>query len=282
MNTETGILVRVSFGKFAPKVANKKASHEYASAHGADVAMHKAHMLLVSDEYTQPIQKFESSVRQNFLNVMTIPWERGGSSLLPAKMIDAFMNQVASLRQEHDRLVAEWLSNYDAIVSAAKLKLNGDFDARRYPSREDVSRKFYMEVTYSPLPASGDYRIDVSKELLEEVAAETDRIADARFADARLELRQRLVDKLQHLSDRCKAVNENDKAKWYESNITNLVDLIDIIPKMLLGNDVELEQAIKDARSLLSGIDSDTIKSSEAVRDSVRKKAASIISSLQF
>jgi len=186
------------------------------------------------------------------------------------------------LRQEHDRLVAEWLAKYDAIIDGAKQKLNGDFDARRYPSRDEVSRKFYMEVTYSPLPASGDYRIDVSKELLEEVKAETDRIADARFADARLELRQRLIDKLQHLSDRCKAVNENDKAKWYESNISNLVDLFDLIPKMLLGDDPALEQAIRDARAMLTGIDSDTIKSSENVRDDVRKKAASIISSLQF
>ena len=282
MNTEVGILVRISFGKFAPKVANKKASNEYAHAHGADVAMHKAHMLLVSEEYTQPIQKFESSVRQNFLNVYTTPWERGGSSLLPAKCIDTFMTQIGMLRQEHDRLVAEWLAKYDAIIDGAKQKLNGDFDARRYPSREDVSRKFYMEVTYTPLPASGDYRIDVSKEILAEVAAETDRIADQRFADARLELRQRLIDKLQHLSDRCKAVNENDKAKWYESNISNLVDLIDLIPKMLLGDDPALEQAIRDARSMLIGIDSDTIKFSEDVRDNVRKKAASIISSLQF
>jgi hypothetical protein len=202
--------------------------------------------------------------------------------LLPAKCIDKFMAQISKLRYEHDALVADWLSNYDAIIEQARAKLNGDFNAARYPSREEVSKKFTMTVSYSPLPDSGDYRIDVSKELMDEVAAETKRDAEARFDKARCELRQRLIDKLEHLADRCKAINENDKAKWYESNISNLEELIELMPDMMLGDDPALTAALDDARKILRGVDSDTIKANESVRDDVRKRAAAIVSSLQF
>ena len=278
----TGILVRVSFGKFAPKIQNKKAAAEYAAQHGSANDMHKAHMLLVSEEHTKPIQAFENYVRSNVVNVLTIPWDRGGSSLLPARCIDKFMSQISKLRYEHDALVADWLGKYDEIIEEARAKLNGDFDASRYPSREEVSKKFTMTVSYSPLPDSGDYRIDVSKELMEEVASQTKRDAEARFDAARVELRQRLVDKLEHLADRCKAINDNDKAKWYESNLSNLEELIELMPDMMLGDDPELEAALADARKIIRNVDSDTIKASETVRNDIRKRAADIVSSLQF
>jgi hypothetical protein len=282
MNNTTGILVRVSFGKFAPKVQNKKAAAEYAAQHGSANDMHKAHMLLVSDEHTKPIQAFENYVRANVVNVLTIPWDRGGSSLLPAKCIDKFMSQISKLRYEHDALVADWLAKYDDIIEEAKAKLNGDFNAARYPSREEVSKKFTMSVSYSPLPDSGDYRIDVSKELMDEVAAETKRDAESRFDAARVELRQRLIDKLEHLADRCKAMNDNDKSKWYGSNLSNLEELIELMPDMMLGDDPTLESALVDARKIIRNVDSDTIKASETIRNDVRKRAAEIVSALQF
>jgi hypothetical protein len=87
---------------------------------------------------------------------------------------------------------------------------------------------------------------------------------------------------VQHLSDRCKAINESDKAKWFETNITNVTDLIDLIPSMLIGDDAELMDAVKSAREMLTSVDSDLIKGNESVRDDIRKKAAAIVSSLQF
>jgi hypothetical protein len=282
MNNTSGILVRVSFGKFAPKVKNKKATKEYASNHQCDESMHDATTRLIPKEYTDRIQKFESSVRNNFVNNLTLPWERGGTCLLPTRVIDKFMSGIGQLRQEYDQLVAEFLEKYEDIVADAKIRLNGDFDASRYPSREDVSSCFRMEVSYSPLPSGGDYRIESSKEILDELVAETERAADAKLESARSTLRQRLIDAVQHLSDRCKAINESDKAKWFETNITNVTDLIDLIPSMLIGDDAELMDAVKSAREMLTSVDSDLIKGNESVRDDIRKKAAAIVSSLQF
>jgi F0F1-type ATP synthase membrane subunit b/b' len=282
MNNTTGILVKVSFGKFAPKVKNTKATKEYANNHQCDESMHESRTHLIPKQYVDPIQKFQSSVRNNFINNITLPWERGGTCLIPAKVIDKFMSGIGQLRQEYDQLVAEFLEKYEDIVADAKKRLNGDFDASRYPSRADVSACFRMDISYSPLPDAGDYRIDVSKEIMDEVRAETNRASEARYEAARQDLRQRLIDKVSHLADRCKAINESDKAKWFESNLTNITDLIDIIPDMLIGEDNDLLEAVKSAKAMLNGIDSDLIKGNESVRDEIRKKAAAIVSSLQF
>lgn len=282
MNNTTGILVRVSFGKFAPKVKNKKATREYASNHQCDESMHDATTRLIPKEYIDPIQKFESSVRNNFVNNLTLPWERGGTCLIPTKVIDRFMSGIGQLRQDYDALVAEFLQKYEDIVADAKVRLNGDFDASRYPSRTDVSACFRMDVTYSPLPDAGHYLIDASKEIMDELVSDTIRSNEERYDVARRDLRQRLIDKVAHLADRCKAINESDKAKWFESNLTNITDLIELIPCMLIGDDEDLIKAVADAKAMLNGIDSDLIKGNESVRDDIRKKAAAIVSSLQF
>jgi hypothetical protein len=282
MNNTTGILVKVSFGKFAPKVKNTKATREYASNHQCDESMHESRTHLIPKQYVDPIQKFQSSVRNNFVNNLTLPWERGGTCLIPAKVIDKFMSGIGQLRQEYDQLVAEFLEKYEDIVADAKKRLNGDFDASRYPSRQDVSACFRMDVTYSPLPDAGHYLIDASKEIMDELVSDTIRSNEEKYDVARQDLRQRLIDKVSHLADRCKAINESDKAKWFESNLTNITDLIDIIPDMLIGEDNDLLEAVKSAKAMLNGIDSDLIKGNESVRDEIRKKAAAIVSSLQF
>jgi hypothetical protein len=77
-------------------------------------------------------------------------------------------------------------------------------------------------------------------------------------------------------------MNDNDKSKWYESNLSNLEDLIELMPDMMLGDDPALEAALVDARKIIRNVDSDTIKASETIRNDVRKRAAEIVSSLQF
>jgi hypothetical protein len=61
-----------------------------------------------------------------------------------------------------------------------------------------------------------------------------------------------------------------------------LEDLIELMPDMMLGDDPTLDAALVDARKIIRNVDSDTIKASETIRNDVRKRAAEIVSSLQF
>lgn len=273
---EAGLLVRISFRKFAPKKQNKRSVLEYAANHGSSASMHKHSTLVVPEEFTAPISKFETGVRQNIIYKYTHPWERDGASLLPAPLIPEFQREVGKLQQEHAQLVEEFLNNYDDIVEEAKRRLNGDFNPRNYPSREEVRRRFSMEVAYAPVPCANDYRFDI----VEEIKHDTERVVAQRFAEAQRKLRERLVDKLEHLAERCDAKSADTKSKFAESNITHILELIDLIPKMLIGDDPEMEAAVQTASAMLSGIDADTLKTSDYVREDVAKKAREIANSL--
>ena len=273
---EAGVLVRISFRKFAPKRKNKRSVQEYAANHGSSASMHKHSTLVIPEEYSWPVSKFETYVRQNIVYKFTHPWERDGASLLPAPLIPDFQREIGRLQQEHAVLVEQFLDDYDEIVAEAKRRLNGDFDPRNYPSREEVRRRFSMDVAYAPVPCSNDYRFNV----VEEIKQDTERVVAQRFEDAQRKLRERLVDKLEHLAERCDAKSADTKSKFAESNITHILELIDLIPKMLIGEDRELEAAVQTASAMLSGIDADTLKTSDYVREDVAKKAREIANSL--
>ena len=62
--------------------------------------------------------------------------------------------------------------------------------------------------------------------------------------------------------------------------MTNVIELCELLPDMLVGDDPELVKAIEDAKRMLDGLDADAIKSSEIIAQDVKAKASAIASSL--
>lgn len=266
-----GLLTRVSFTKFNPVHRNKKAADEYAAAHGADASMHNSTMRLVHKKFVDPLQQVETAVRA-MVEQITLPWEDRGNRLLPADAVPRYQDELAKLRLKWDQAVDDFCGEWDRIVADARLRLNGDFRESHYPSGEAVRTKFRMVVTFMPMP-DNDQLIGSIRDEMEEVFNE-------RMVAAARDLRERLVDKLQHLAARCGEVGGEEGRRFYSSNVTNVLELCELLPSMLIGDDPDLMRAIADARQMLDGIDADAIKSSQLVASDIRRKAEAIVGSL--
>jgi hypothetical protein len=266
-----GLLTRVSFSKFDPTKTNKLMVAEYSNNHQTDGAMHSAHTRLIHRKYVDPIQKLETKIRQ-WVETMTLPWEDRGNRLLPAANVQAFQETLAKHRIHWDHAIDDFVGEWDEVVADARQRLNGDFRPSAYPSADEVRGRFRMLTTFMPLPDNHRLVADI-RDQMEEVFAE-------RLADASVDLRRRLVDKLHHLATRCEASASGEKTKFYETNVSNILDLCDMLPRMFIGDDPDLEQAIRDARKMLDGIDADAIKASSIIAHDIKAKARAIASSL--
>jgi len=267
-NTSVGLLVRVSFSKFAPVVNNKKSAREYAATHSSDEQMHSSSMRLVHKRFTEPLQKVETKCRQ-FVDSQTLPWEKRGNSLLPADLVPAFQNGLIKLRQEWSYAVDEFVAEYDKIVEDAKIRLNGDFRQHAYPNGDEVRKKFLMTVSYMPMPDNN--------RLVDSIREDMCDLFQRRLDAASATLRERLCEKLEHLAARC----ATQEGKFYASNLSNVVELCDLIPAMLVQDDQQLLAAVADAKEMLLHVGVDDVKNNEQLRSDLRRKAASIVAALQ-
>lgn len=266
-----GLLVRASFSKFNPVRRNVNMKREYANNHNSDEEMHSASTRMIHKRFIDPIQKIETETRQ-VIEKFTLPWEDRGNRLLPAEQVPALQEALVPLRKQWSTAIEEFVVEWDKIVDDARVRLNGDFRPDLYPSAEAVQDKFKMNVVFMPMP-------DNSR-LVDSIRDEMEDIFEQRIDAAAKDLRQRLIEKLEHLGEKCQALADGEKTRFYESNLTHVLELCDMIPDMLIRQDDELLEAASAARELLAGIDSGVLRDSNTLADNVSKQARNIATSL--
>ena len=250
---QIGLLAAVSFKTFAPTTKNKTAVRLYANATQTDAKMTKASTDLIDKSWLSEIKSAQNEAR-SLANVTK------------------FQDAMAKARRKWETAVDEFVVKYDDIVEDSKRKLNGTFNPNRYPSSESIRSRFQMLCDFMPLPDNDRLKQDLQEEM-------EDLFAD-RLRDAGRALRDRLVDKLHHLADKCASAGGESAGKFYTSNVTNVLDLCEAIPDMLVGDDPELMRAVSDAKAMLAHQDADSIKTSAIVAQDIRVKADAIASSL--
>jgi len=266
-----GILTDLSFEKFAPTKQNKKAVSMYAAASQSDARMHRARTDLVESSWLSEIKSLESEARVLY-HENTLSYQRRCMRLLPTARITTYQDALARVKKKWELAVEEFTVKWEVILDDARQRLNGDFDPTKYPSASSIRSRFQMKVEFMPMPDNG--------RLPSYLQDEMNAVLDERIKEAGKELRTRLIDKLTHLADKCASVGGESAGKFYTTNVTNVIDLCEAIPDMLVGDDPDLLNAIEDAKRMLDGYDADSIKSSEIIAQDVRAKASAIASSL--
>ena len=266
-----GILTDLSFEKFAPTKQNKTMVSMYANASQSDARMHRGRTDLVESSWVSEIKSLESEARVLY-HENTLSYQRRGMRLLPTARIVPYQDELARVKKKWELAVDDFVAKWEVILDDARQRLNGDFDPAKYPSTSSIRSRFAMVVEFMPMPDNGrlpSYLEDAAESVL-----------DGRLKEAGKELRTRLIDKLTHLADKCASVGGESSGKFYTSNVTNVLELCELLPDMLIGDDPELVTAIEDAKRMLDGYDADAIKSSEIIAQDVRSKASAIASSL--
>jgi hypothetical protein len=162
------------------------------------------------------------------------------------------------------------------LISAQAFQLGALFDRNEFPSVNDIKHKFGFNVTFLPLPTTGDFRIDATNEVIAEMKKEYEAMFNERVASVNQELWDRLHDTLKHMSDRL-GYDDAGKAKIFrDTMVDNAVDLCDMLKRLNVTNDPKLEKARAGLESALLGVDASEIRR-DGARDEVKLKVDGVI-----
>jgi len=187
---------------------------------------------------------------------LTMPTVQEGMRMLP---VGREMQHSAAMREfgdEHNRLVAKFLAVYEDERDAAPARLNGLYDPAMWPDLSEVSRKFKFSTRYLSAPTDGAWA---------DWLTESARAAE----DA---LRERLVEALERVRDRCKS-----DGKLYASVFDSIRELTDLVPDLDFTGGFT---PIVHAMAPLAKCHAEIIRDDEQLRKAAADKAANILSVL--
>lgn len=187
---------------------------------------------------------------------LTLPTQQDGMRLLPAGREFEHSGRMREFADEHDKLVAQFLADYETERTNAPARLNGLYDPTMWPSYKSVAEKFKFSTRYLATPTEGAWG---------------DWLADSTEA-AEAELRDRLTEALTRVRDRCKS-----DGKLYASVFDSIRDLAALVPDFdMSGGFGNVVQAMTPLTTLHSEILRDDAEGRKQAAD----RAASILSML--
>jgi hypothetical protein len=238
--------------------------------------------LFAGTSLRKDIEKFAARVRL-YHNTHTLPWADKGQRLLPTKLFMEYKQTMNGYEQTFEFMCDNFFVEYPRLVAEAPSNLGTMYRADDYPELDEVRQKFGFRRAIDPIPESGDFRLDVSATDLEELRVSyekqhTDRLADAMKAPWD-RLHTMLVGISEKLTDK---EGDDEKKRYFDSLITNPLELCELLGKMNVTNDPKLEEARRQLESAMLCANIESIKESAVVREEVKAKVDAILGKFQW
>jgi hypothetical protein len=229
--------------------------------------IHVSKSLYKSEEF-QAIKQFQASIRQRLYRVTLRPEIfRSGIYVLPLKLVEDTDQQLVEDQKTLAELVEKFCARYDEITALDAERLRSVSDDRDKPSLSKVRNSFYLTWSYIKFGVP-DNLPEVLKMREAEKAAQ--QVTEAAEQMQQL-LRAEMLDLVSHMADRLDS-NKDGKPKIFrDSLVGNVKGFLELFEARNLTNDAALADLCSKAKQLLDGVDPQTLRDKEAIRDNVRK-----------
>ena len=269
----------------ARKLDRSTTSEVVASKNAAakDAARVNKHLLAGRTELdviTQAVNRARQYVYDN-----TAPWSDSGLRLLANVNFMKFSARMNEFDEEVAALVKSFVAIYPTLITAQAMALGDMFKRDDYPTANEIMTKFSFRVNYMPVPASGDFRVDVGNAAQAELRQRLEELNNERIDNAMSDVRKRLGEHLKRMSDRLTTdyiAGEAKTRRFHDSLVDGALELCDLTKTLNFTSDPELENARSTLEKLLVGVDPQDLRKNEPLRQDTKKAVDAILDKFSF
>lgn len=205
------------------------------------------------------------------LKKYSLPWSDAGIRLLPTTNVWDCKAEFNKRQAEYYALVDDFVQKYPSLLATQAFRLNGLFNREDYPTADEVRAKFEMTLNLSPLPESGDFRLDIPREAQEELRQEYEAQFGDRVAEAMAQVREELYEGIAHLHERL-GYDGDKKRVFRDTTVSNVIDMLSRVKALNITQDAAFDAVGMEAAAVLGTVTPDELRKNEAVRDDVRSR----------
>lgn len=271
MLSNKALLVTLSIGQPKLRTTDREVTREVNTNHSVKDGMAKTTKRLFCPDDYRGITELINEIRHQHHYKRTLPWLDAGQRILPSSAFLDYAERMRAYREKFDRLVDDFCGTYATRLSNARLALNGMFRAEDYPTVGEIRERFRLDVSYSPVPVSGDFRAEG--------------IDEAEKAILSAELMRRECEAMQvaakALAERIVEVVSGLKNKVGQQSLDNAEELVALLPSLNLTGDPEIARVTDQLKRMVaSGKTIDTngqSRAEKAVKADINQQASEIV-----
>lgn len=270
------MLARLSISTWTARKYDKRVSAEVNAQHSAshDAGRFNKHLFggkAASASHAATIAAAGAARTAHYTN--TLPWSDEGWRVLPTANYFAYIETMRNARNAFESAVRDFLSEYPALQSAARHLLNGLYRDEDYPDQEDAARRFAFSVDYGPIPDVGDVRVDLPSGQIaaieQGIQSRVEQATNAAMRDAW----ERMVGVVSKLRDKL----ADPGAIFRDSLVSNVGEVTDILARLNITEDPDLEAMRQRVSRELASLEPDTLRKEKGTREQAAARAQSIL-----
>ncbi len=282
------MLCSLSIGTWPAYKYDPEASEEIAAIHQADKDAGRFNKRLLPRKELKEITKVIGQARRDHA-FLTLPWFDDGYRALPAA---AYMEHVQTIKLHETNFwaaVSRFENRFETLVKNQS-RLGTLFNVEDYPGMrkegselrlafpEELRKWFSFKTNVVPMHDSDDFRVAIGDDERKRIKRQLEESIQASLRAGTRELWQRLYDVVSHMSVRMaeyNAAQSGSKPKLYKAMVENIVEIVDVLPKLNIARDSGLDRLADEVRRSLL-VDTKELKKSESLRVDIGKAAADI------
>jgi len=276
MITERAMLAAVHISIWTAVKHDRKVSRDVADQHGAHQSAGRYNkQLLRGADKLDELRTLAGQVRQYFYKI-TLPWSDEGFRLLPSNLYFDLMARMREFEAAFEQGVESFLDVYPQYIEQVRPELNGLFREQDYPAADKLRKKFGVRLEILPIPSGADFRVQMSEEEQARVCREIDANVRQSLSRGTEDLWKRLREVVAHMVDR---LNEPE-SRYHTTLVTNVFDLVEILPRINVNGDAELNRFADQIREKLCNYSAQDLKKHELIRAATASDAAEIVAEM--
>lgn len=272
------LLVWLRISTWSARKYDKRISAELNAQHNASSDASRVNKLLLPGDATayKTLVSLATSIRaQHYSN--TLAWSDEGWRLLPTANYATYTKWLRDRQREFNDALNVFANDYPALRAQAARLLNGLYRDEDYPAVQDIRSKFALGVEYQPVPARGDIRVDLGADQIAIIeTAISDRLQRA-TAEAMRDAWSRLHEVVTKIAER---LSQPD-AIFRDTLITNAEEVCDVLQRLNVTDDPDLESMRARVRRELTRFSPETLRDVPTHRQATADRAAEILRSME-
>jgi hypothetical protein len=266
------MLVAVNISQWTGRKTDKKATSTVEVSHATKGKVgNYTKKLLPGAPELERVSRIASSIRK-WVYCQTLPWLADGTRILSNRNYSEFNTEFRKRQMEFEQAVSEFLNSYEGLKTDARGKLGQLFNEGEYLSDSRLRNRFHCEVTYLPLPSSTDFRIEVDPAQKSDLERKIREVETKAIAEVWNRLFEVVTTAKEKLSD--------PKATFRESLFGNIREVCELLPKLNVTDDPNLESARQKLVTALDQMDPDLCRKDANERQSARDQLNGILNAM--
>jgi len=275
--SSSAMLVELNISIWTARKLDKKVSNDVDISNSTMTKAGNYHKnLLAGDTSLAEIGKLASLIRNYHMSI-TSPWSDSGQRLLTTAYFMDYKRVMARYERQYWDAVHDFLPAYNTKISAAAFQLGNLFNREEYPDVDKVRDKFGLSIRYTPVPESGDFRVDIGNEGIEELKTQYEEMYASNVAKVTQDAWDRLYKVLTQLSFGLRTNEDGTKGKVYESVLDNASDLCELLQHLNVSGDTQLEAMRIKLKDTLHGKEVEDIKKSDYTRGIMKQEVDALL-----